>query len=247
MGVGLALQAQTLDQNTAWPLETLDEWVGKPLGFRILLAGSPTILAIPNRLAQNFVAGLLGDGVPLEAPERELSQVEFNLCELAIKTFVASMTEAWIGESSLMVELGGREPNLRRSKLFRPNDPLVVLRSSVKVQERDELWSWLVRLETLQELFGTGPTLNVTAPNRPHRQQMESLVRGMKVPITVKLGRVQLTASQLAGLQIGDVVVLHQRASDPLKASISGQPAFLGWPGEIAGKQAFQIEADLAK
>jgi flagellar motor switch protein FliM len=79
------------------------------------------------------------------------------------------------------------------------------------------------------------------------RQQVESLVRGMKLPLTVKLGHVQLTPSQLAELQVGDVVVLHQRTSQPLKAFISGRPAFLGWPGQLAGKQAFQIEADLAQ
>jgi flagellar motor switch protein FliM len=76
---------------------------------------------------------------------------------------------------------------------------------------------------------------------------MESLVRGMKLPLTVHLGQVQLTAPQLAELRIGDVVVLHQRTTEPLRAFVSGRPAFLGWPGQMAGKQAFQIEADLAK
>ena len=245
--IGLTLQSQFLDQSTAWPLETLDEWTGRPLGFRLLLAGSPTILAMPNRLAQSIVCGLLGDLQPAELAERELSQVEVNLCEMVVKTLLTSLIEAWIGESPLTVELRDREPNLRRSKIFRPNDPLVVCRSSVKIQDSEHLWSWLVRLETWQELFSTGQPIPVAAPSAPQRQQMESVMRGMTLPLTVKLGQVQLTAPQLAELQIGDVVVLHQRTSDPLRAFVSGRPAFLGWPGQIGGKQAFQIEADLAK
>ena len=67
------------------------------------------------------------------------------------------------------------------------------------------------------------------------------------MPLTVKLGQVQLSASQVAKLQVGDVVVLHQRTAEPLKACVSGKPAFLGWPGQIAGKQAFQITSDLGK
>ena len=63
----LTLQAQSVDQSTARPLETLDTWTGKPLAFRVYLAGSPTILALPNRLAQSLVIGMLGDSLPDEA------------------------------------------------------------------------------------------------------------------------------------------------------------------------------------
>ncbi len=245
--LGLTLQAQALDQHTAWPAETLDSWTGKPLGYRMFLAGDPTILALPNRLAQSLAAGLLGDSLPSEMSERALSPVESNLCELTVKTFISSLIEAWSGESSPTIELRDREPNLRRSKTFRPNEPLVVCRSSVNVLGSEQLWSWLVRVETMLELFGTVPSGPVVTPSAPQRHQMESLVRGMKLPLTVKLGRVQLTAPQLADLQVGDVIVLHQRTTEPLKAFVSGRPAFLGWPGQIAGKQAFRIESELAK
>ena len=245
--MGLTLQSQFLDQSTAWPLETLDEWTGKPLGFRLFLAGSPTILAMPNRLAQSLVCGLLGESQPSEFAERDLSHVEIRLCEMTVATLLNSLLEAWIGEVPLTLELREREPNLRRSKLFRPNDPIVVCRSSVKIHESEFLWSWLIRLETVQELFGTQQPIPVSVPSVPQRQQMESVMRRMTLPLTVKLGQVQLTAPQLSELQIGDVVVLHQRTSAPLKAFVSGRPAFLGWPGQIDGKQAFQIEADLAK
>ncbi len=245
--LGLTLQSQSLDQNTAWPLETLDSWTGRPLGFRVSLAGSPTILALPNRLAQSLVIAMLGDSVPSETAERELSAVEISLCELTVKTFIRSLIEAWIDESSVSIELQEREPNLRRSKTFRPSDPLVVCRSSITLQGTDHLWSWLVRMETMQELFGTQTAGPAVTHSEPQRQQMESLVRGMKLPLTVKLGQAQLTTSQLAKLKIGDVVVLHQRTTEPLKAFVSGRPAFMGWPGQIAGKQAFQIETDLSK
>lgn len=245
--LGLTMQSQSLDQNTAWPMETLDSWTGRPLGFRVSLAGSPTILALPNRLAQSLVIAMLGDSVPSETAERELSAVEISLCELTVKTFIRSLIEAWIDESSVSIELQEREPNLRRSKIFRPSDPLVVCRSSVTLQGTDHLWSWLVRMETMQELFGTQTAGPAVTHSEPQRQQMESLVRGMKLPLTVKLGQAQLTTPQLAKLKIGDVVVLHQRTTDPLKAFVSGRPAFMGWPGQIAGKQAFQIETDLSK
>ncbi len=245
--LGLTLQSQSLDQSTAWPLETLAGWTGRPLAFRVSLAGSPTILALPNRLVQSLVLAMLGDSIPSEMTERDLSAVEVNLCELVVKTFISSLIDAWIDESSVTVELREREPNLRRSKLFRPSEPLVICRSAITLQGSEHLWSWLVRMETMQDLFGTVPTGPAVTHSAPQRQQMESLVRAMTLPLTVKLGQTQLTTPQLAGLKIGDVVVLQQRTTEPLKAFVSGRPAFMGWPGQIAGKQAFQIETDLSK
>jgi flagellar motor switch protein FliM len=190
---------------------------------------------------------MLGDSIPAELVERELSAVEIRLCELMVKTFVSSLIEAWIDETSIAVELRERELNLRRSKVFRPSDPLVVCRSAITLQGSEHLWAWLVRMETMQSLFGTTPTGPTVSHSAPQRQQMESLVRGMALPLTVKLGQAQLTTPQLATLKVGDVVVLHQRTTEPLKAFVSGRPAFMGWPGQIAGKQAFQIETDLSK
>ncbi|MCX7418288.1 MAG: FliM/FliN family flagellar motor switch protein [Planctomycetia bacterium] len=246
--LGLTLQAQSLDQNTSWSLETLDGWTGKPLGFRVSLAGSPTILALPNRLVQSLVIAMLGDSIPTEMTERDLSAVEISLSELTLKTYLSSLIEAWTDESPLTLQLCEREPNLRRSKIFRPREPLVVCRSAITIQGSEHLWSWLMCMETMQNLFGIASKVPaVTKSVIPPRQQMESLVRGMKLPLTVMLGQAQLTTSQLGDLKLGDVLVLHQRTTEPLKAFISGRAAFTGWPGQIAGKQAFQIESDLSK
>lgn len=245
--LGMSLQALSLDQNTRWPLEALDEWTGKPLGIRAILNGRSTILAVPNRLARSLVAALLGDSAPQDGAERDLSPVETSLCELVLATFVDSLREAWSGERTLTVELSEIEPNLRRSKVFRPSDPLVVCRSTVNVLGKEHLWSWLVGLETLFDLFGAEVASRVNAPSDMQRQQIASLVQRMMLSMTVKLGQASLTAPQLAELQVGDVVMLNQRTSDPLRAFLSGSPAFLGWPGRLGEKQAFQIEADLAQ
>src|SRR5208337_4009872 len=73
------------------------------------------------------------------------------------------------------------------------------------------------------------------------RQQLESLARDMSTQLTVRLGGVQLTAPQLAELRVGDLVVLNQKTTEPLRAMISGQTRFFGWPGRVGNRQAFEV------
>ncbi len=245
--LGLPLTTKLLDQSTVWPLATLEGLTGKPVGIRIDVDGSPTILVLPNLLAQSMVAGLLGDSVTAEAVERDLSAVENNLLKLAVETFVSSLREAWLDESVITLAVRDRETNLRRSKVFRPTESLVQCRSTVTVMGTEHIWSWLLRLESLLDIFGTDLESKAPAPNESQRRKMETVVRDMNLSVTVHLGHAQLSPAQLRSLQVGDVVVLHQRTSEPLKALIAGKPAFLGWPGQIGNRQAFQIESELAK
>lgn len=244
---GIPVQSKPLVTNSVWPLETFKQWTGKPVAFHLSIRGAPSILAMPNRLAQSLAAGLLGDSLPDDLTERELTSVELDLCELVAKTFLASLIEAWTEETPLDFVLRGRETNLRRCKLFRPNEPIKSCQNSLAVSGHEHLWSWMVRLETLSDLFGEERSTPPVEAAAQQRRQMESVVRGLTLPLSVKLGHAQLTAPQLAELRVGDVVVLNQRTTEPLKAMLSGRPAFLGWPGRIDEKQAFQIEAELAK
>ena len=108
-------------------------------------------------------------------------------------------------------------------------------------------WELACAFGDVARIVWCGVISEAASPSEEQRRQMESLVRGMSLPLTVSLGHAQLTTSQFAQLSVGDVVVLNQRTREPLKALLSGKPTFLGWPGQIGNKQAFQIETELTK
>ncbi len=247
VAVGMRVESRWLDCNTGWPLPTMEEWAGKPLAFRVFLDEKPTVIAMPNQLAQVLAGSLLGEAIGSDIAERSLSPVEISLCEMVVKTFLTSLGEAWIDESKVELEQRGIEMNLRRSRIFRPTDQLLLCRSAIRVGDSEHLWTWMMQLETLLELFISEAKAVALPPTEVNRREMESLVREMTLPLVVNLGQVRLSTPQLAELQVGDVVMLDQRTGEPMKAFISGEPAFVGWPGQVGNKQAFQVEAELKK
>ena len=69
----------------------------------------------------------------------------------------------------------------------------------------------------------------------------------MNTEVAIRLGSVQLSAPQLANLRVGDLVVLDQRVSDPLQATIANEPRFWGWPGQVGQRQAYVIDSEVRR
>ncbi|MEK6257824.1 MAG: FliM/FliN family flagellar motor switch protein [Planctomycetota bacterium] len=237
------------DCSTVWPADCVRDWSERSFALQVNLAGcdARSIFAIPNPLSQVLISCLLGDQ-PTELPtERDLTLVESSVGEFLISTVLGSLTEAWSGDTPLKLQVGERETNLRRTKTFKAVEPIVICRSTIQTAAGATAWCWMLSNEYLTHLFGAAERTRGVAQDAPTRVQLEALVRGMTTEVAIRLGGVQLTAPQLAKLQVGDLVVLDQRVGEPLRATIGDEPRFLGWPGRVGDRQAYVIESELSR
>jgi len=247
--MSVSIETRYDDAATEFPLESLAAWTDKSLAFQLRLEGvqSSSLLALPNPLIQDLVSRVLGDSLTKTPAERELTAAEFSIAEFLCDTIVKSLKESWLGESNLDLTLGSAEANLRRSKRFRPAEPIVVCRSVVRTSLGDSCWCWLMTNDFLARLLGLPERAHAPSEGQSNQQNLERLIRQMSTEVEVRLGAVQLTGPQLARLRVGDVVVLDQRLSDPLRAYVSGEPKFLGWAGRVGNRQAFEIESEVRR
>lgn len=233
------------DCSTAWPLEALQHWSEKTVAYRVKLAGvqAVSIIAVPSPIAQVLIGSLLGDQ-PTEWPaDKDLTPGEQSVAEFLITKMIESLTDAWAGDSPIDLQLGECESNLRRTKVFKFREPFVVCRFNIKTAFGEAAWSWIVPHEFLTLLFGSTRAIAMDEIASP-REQLETLARDMSTQVIIRLGGVQLTAPQLSELRVGDLVVLSQKTTEPLRGMISGKPRYLGWPGRVGNRQAFEIASE---
>jgi flagellar motor switch protein FliM len=233
------------DCTTAWPTKFLPEWSEKTVAFRVKLANlaSFSVIAIPNPLAQVMICGLMGEQVDKWPEERDLTSAEQSVGELFVGTIVTSMIESWLSDDRLNLRMIEPEPNLRRTKIFKIKEPVVACRSTLTTPVGAGPWTWILPHEFLTHLFGA-VRKDDAATKASTRQQLEALAREMTSQITVRLGGVQLSAPQVAALRVGDLVVLNQKTTDPLRATVSGRLKYFGFPGRVGNRQAFEIAAE---
>ncbi len=246
---GLSLPATIRFESctTDWPVDAMQDWPDRTLAYQVTLAGcaAPSIFAIPNPLAVSMISSLLGETLTALPAERNLSAGEASVGEFLVTTILGGLTEAWADEArSIRLQTADRELLLRRSKTFKPSEPIAVCRLSIETAAGTAQCCWMLPLEFVQTLFGATPRTRNAVPDASTRVQLESLVRGMNTDVVVRLGSVQLSAPQLANLRVGDLVVLDQRVSDPLQATIGNEPRYLGWPGQVGARQAYLIDTE---
>ena len=186
----------------------------------------------------------LGGAVGEAATDRELTSVEEAVCEYLIqKLFAALLQEAWPGANPLQLTLGTREPAACWGRLFAQDENLIACEFVVTGPFGEQPWHWLLPFKGLPQQLGGSAGLGTPAPEAEPDHRLRALVDDLPVEVVALLGTAELTLSQLAGLQAGDVVLLKQRVSDPLSAVVAGRPRFRVWPGRSGSRQSFRIES----
>ena len=247
-GLAVKVEIQLEDSVTAWPTIALQEWSENAIAFRVQLADviPASILAIPNPLAQVLIGAMMGETGDEWPSERDLTPAELSVAEVFFSNITSTLIEGWTSDAALDLRIIDRELNLRKTKVFKFREPLIVCRSTIGTPLGSAQWCWMMPHDFLTRLFGS-PRAAESVANGSSRQQLESMARDMSTQLSIRLGKVQLSAVQLSELQVGDLVVLNQKTTEPLKAMVSGKPRFLGWPGRVGNRQAFEIVSDTSR
>jgi flagellar motor switch protein FliM len=216
------------------------------IGYRVVIAAGrlPTLLVFPRILLLQLVGVLLGDDVSATT-DREMTLVEENLADyFLVQLWLPFFRESWPGAKVVPWELQEREANPQSSRFFSADEVLLTLPWQMRGPwgVAEGLWFFQKKgiLETLADEKdpSQGPIDEKTATQRKH-----ALVTSLPVRVDFVLGTTELKLSQLASLQVGDVVLLDQRHDEGISASAGSQKLFGGRVGRIGSWKAFRVES----
>jgi flagellar motor switch protein FliM len=213
------------------------------LAFPVVL-GSPdklSLLVLPRPLMLVLLDGALGETVTTLPADRELTAVEESLAEHLIRVLVLDLFRAaWIGTQPLALEVKPREADPRSLRLFRPDEAVLLCTFSVTGTFGELEWCWLLPRSGWLEDGNTAP------PQPAAQPPLETLARLMPVELLVLLGTAEVTLTQVERLQTGDLILLDQSVSDPLRALVSGADKFRVVPGAVGSRQAIRVQSVIA-
>lgn len=234
---------------TGFPRELLDRLGETVIGYRIAVSQerTPSLFVLPRPLVLALVTGLVGSSISALPDDRELTLVEETLYEYFLNQHVVPFKDTWPGAEPLPVELLQREVNPRWSRLFLPNEALVVFLFQWKGPFEEQTGYWLLPKRWLLSQKELSPPEEKPAPGPDSlaRPRLEASLRPLHLEVSVTLGCAEVQLSQLSKLRPGDVIILDQKISLPVVGCVAGKQKFRGWPGKQGSRQHFQIESFL--
>jgi flagellar motor switch protein FliM len=207
----------------------------EPLGDRLMLDVELTILyPILDRLL-----GGHGDDPP---PRRPPTDIELPLAGRIVRLFLKDLHEAWQGVLPVQFDVlqVGSHPRLLR---VLPSDETVVLVSfALTIGNRQGMMRLCLPCRAIRQIAdkltarGRMQPSSAAASGEGSTEDADDCSPGAEVAVT--LASTSITASELAGLCVGDVIVTETAADSPAVVSIDGQPRFCGKPGASQGRKA---------
>ena len=113
---------------------------------------------------------------------------------------------------------------------------MLSVRIAMPFGEQELFWIWPEPLA--HELF-PADLGQVTTP--VIKDELQQLAKRIPLDLSIRLGEVEIDVADLAGIRVGDVIVLDQRVSEPLKCFLCEQLFLEAWPGQQNARRAIQV------
>lgn len=210
-----------------------------PLSGRILVEINPNIAyCMLDRL-------MGGAGTDLNKVDR-LTEIEIKLMSRMFERAFENLSEAWSSIADIEPVLTEFEVNPQFLQLVSPNETIVVISLNVNIGGTNGMINICIPHVVLKPVI---PKLSVHYWMQEEKEtrsprEMEGLkkkIMNAEVPVSVELGRTEITVKDFLMLDVGDVIQLDRNINDPLLVKVGNIPKFLGQPGKKHKKLAVQI------
>lgn len=218
-----------------------DDTLGFPFTTADAADGS-ILLAMQRPLLLSILAGLLGETPSALPADRNLTDLESSLLGYLIRElFLTPLEKGWPGADAPVFAAGN--PGTPRAVWRVPGGDTILLGTMVLSAPFGEHPFQLLAPRTGRwERMSAGDPRGKPVPPAP-KEQIEAIVRDMRVDLAVVLGTAELTMHDLAQLKSGDLVLLRQKVTQPLDGFVSGTRKYRVWPGVVGTHAAVVIDS----
>ncbi|MDZ7728541.1 MAG: FliM/FliN family flagellar motor switch protein [Dehalococcoidia bacterium] len=177
---------------------------------------------------------------------RDLTDVEVALVRHIGMDIANSLVDPWTRVAELTPEISELAVGPQVVHVVPPSEFVITAWYEVKVAEHTGSVSVCFPLTILEQVIPnlSGQTLfDTRARSGEGADQVirQDQLHPVKILLRAMLGDTTIGASELAGIQEGDVLLLDTRVDDPLRLIVGNVERFAGYPGTRGKKLAVQV------
>ena len=207
----------------------------KPFDDQFLIDISPSIL-FP------IIDRLLGGRVESSAvPQRPLTEIEQRLASRIVTWLLDELAQSWQSVAELEFSLDRLEHNPRKLQILARDESIVVVRLEVNMLSAFGIFSIAIPQRCLNSVADKLIHKSDESFLATNRQSDENIAE-----VVATLTESTISAADLAGLRVGDIITTEKNAGEPIQVSVDGTPEYEAAIGTTEGRKAVRIKNRIA-
>jgi flagellar motor switch protein FliM len=204
------------------------------------------ILELQPRLGLTVVDRLLGGPAHSVNPDHDLTEIELALLDQAVQVILSEWCLHWSNVQELRPVVLGHESNGRFLQTAAHDTVMLALAMEARVGDCMEQLQIGFPYYTLEPLIRQlGQTVETSAREAggppPGPATWNPLFDEVRVPVTAEWRGLELSARELTGLKVGDVLQLSPECSHQVQVRLADIPKFHARLGTRANKWAVEL------
>lgn len=210
-----------------------------PLDGNILMEINPNI-------AYSMLDRLMGGSGTSHSNVDNLTEIETKIMTNLFERSFDNLREAWeniVEIDPMLIEL---EVNPQFLQMISPNETVVVISLNTIIGETTGMINICLPHVVLEPIV---PNLSVRYWMQSNTKEMspeqiktlENRVKQATLPVVAELGTTSISVEDFLMMNIGDVIELDQKITNPLILKVGNLPKFTAQPGKLSKKMAVQI------
>lgn len=183
-------------------------------------------------------------------PSRPLTEIELRLVKRITNLVIAALEHAWANICKLDLHVSQVESNPQLVQIVPPNEVIVLISFEIVMGEIRGIMNLCVPFNTIEPLVGklSSDTWSTYSKRAIDPRQLLNLETGLAtagVELVAEMGTTKVSAGQLSGLSVGDLIVTSRDQKLGVDVLVEGRPLFRATPGTLKGKYSLQIDQRL--
>jgi flagellar motor switch protein FliM len=205
------------------------------------------ILDINLSLLFPIIDRLLGGGTdPTPPARRPLTEIELRLVSRITDLFCAEMQHAWENVLELKLSIDRVESNPQLVQIVPPNEVVVLISFELTIGDARGMMNLCIPFNSIERIANrlssnSWVSYGKKSATPETRKRISEQLNGAIVELVVELAETNISASDLIGLRVGDIIATENDVERPLVVSVEGQPKFHAQPGAFKGRKAIQV------
>lgn len=210
------------------------------------------ILDLSPAIGYSMIDRMLGGIGNTITTEREFTEIEIVLLSKVIQKIVLRLEEPWEQVAKIEPRLNTLETNPQFAQIMAPNEMSAVITLSIKIGQVEGFMNFCIPYIVIEPIIGHLNTKHWfstidESQEELHRINVEQQLERVKIPISVIVGKTNITVDEFIEVQVGDVIPLDSYVTSDFKVKVGELTKFYAKPGINRGKNAIQITSIIGK